>query len=313
MVSRIDESLYNSIDSVITSKDNGRKIESLYASVREITRAPMCLSAALDLQKLEGSGMVLIATGFPVIMDDGSTSCETDGPLGAVRLIYGLSLLGIDTHIMTDNLYSKHIIRLLNSQELNTRISVARRGKRAERDIRDLLKKCNPDAIITVELPGRGYDGRYHDMRGTDITPYVAPLDLLVDYAPDVGARTIGIGDGGNEAGMGWISDTVRREIDQGDKIASKVKTDHLIVGSTSNWGAYGLMAALGDLCGKLLLCNGRTEENLFIESFSSGLIDGKLKKSARSVDGFDLEDNREIVRKLIELIRYDELACREE
>ena len=54
-------------------------------------------------------------------------------------------------------------------------------------------------------------------MRGRDVTAYMSPAHLL--FVPEVKAwrpdvKTIGIGDGGNEIGMGKIPwDVIRRNI----------------------------------------------------------------------------------------------------
>src|SRR5258707_3766177 len=57
---------------------------------------------------------------------------------------------------------------------------------------------------------------------------------------------TTGIGDGGNEIGMGKIPwDVIRRNIPNGGLVACRVPTDHLIVCGVSNWGAYGLAAGV--------------------------------------------------------------------
>ena len=37
-------------------------------------------------------------------------------------------------------------------------------------------------------------------------------------------------------------------------RIASVVRVDHLVVAGTSNWGAYGIVAGLERLTGRLLL-----------------------------------------------------------
>ncbi|HMP15928.1 MAG TPA: DUF4392 domain-containing protein, partial [Gemmatales bacterium] len=64
----------------------------------------------------------------------------------------------------------------------------------------------------------------------------------------------IGIGDGGNEIGMGKLPwEVLRANIVLGGKIACRVPTQHLLVAGTSNWGAYALAAGL-------LQCRGRTE-----------------------------------------------------
>jgi len=300
------ENVFGAIDEIITSKENGRSIKELYSAVKEFSRSPMCYSAAMALIRCKSH--IFIATGFPVVLDDGTVAGETDGPIGAVRLAYGLSLIGKECVIVTDNVYSKPMVELLNALEINARIAVIK--KDVKHSLSRLLEDYEPDGIIAIELPGRTYDNRYRDMNGNDITQHVTPLDTLIDLARNSEIETIGIGDGGNEAGMGWIRDTIERAVKNGNLIASKVKTDHLIVGSNSNWGAYGLLTALGNLNNKPLLCNSDTEERLFTAASASGLVDGKLKKKAPSVDGFSKEESVEIVKKLIALIHYDELAC---
>src|SRR5262249_41806717 len=89
---------------------------------------------------------------------------------------------------------------------------------------------------------------RCHTMRGLDITTRMAPAERLFEgikqHAPDV--TTIGIGDGGNEIGMGKIPwEVIRRNIPGGGLVACRVPTDRLIVCGVSNWGAYGLAAGV--------------------------------------------------------------------
>lgn len=78
----------------------------------------------------------------------------------------------------------------------------------------------------------------------------VAPLELLfIDPDPDGNSRrlvTIGIGDGGNEVGMGKVYDRiVNSTVPNGSTIACTVAADHLLVCAVSNWGGYALAAAL--------------------------------------------------------------------
>lgn len=56
---------------------------------------------------------------------------------------------------------------------------------------------------------------------------------------------TIGIGDGGNEIGMGKVHQRVIDHIGNGPQIASSVSTDQLITAGVSNWGGSALAAAL--------------------------------------------------------------------
>jgi hypothetical protein len=97
--------------------------------------------------------------------------------------------------------------------------------------------------VVAVERVGPGFDGRMYNMRGVDISDYTAPLHTIF-HAVDV--TTIGIGDGGNEIGMGSVPhDIVAANVRDGDVIHCAVACDHLIVAGTSNWGAAGLVAAL--------------------------------------------------------------------
>lgn len=67
-----------------------------------------------------------------------------------------------------------------------------------------------------------------------------------IDYEFNSQIASIGIGDGGNELGMGKIISLIKSsDIPNGDVIACTVPTDHLIVSSVSNWGAYALVAAV--------------------------------------------------------------------
>ena len=56
---------------------------------------------------------------------------------------------------------------------------------------------------------------------------------------------TIGIGDGGNEIGMGKVLDSVKEHIPYGEKIACRIGADQLITAGVSNWGGYALATSL--------------------------------------------------------------------
>ncbi len=80
---------------------------------------------------------------------------------------------------------------------------------------------------------------RCHSMRGLDLTGQTSPAHLLFEEASrlEPPLTTIGIGDGGNEIGMGKITwDVIRRNIKYGGRIACRIATDYLIVAGISNW-----------------------------------------------------------------------------
>ena len=56
---------------------------------------------------------------------------------------------------------------------------------------------------------------------------------------------TIGIGDGGNEIGMGKVFERVAANVQYGSEIACTIASDYLISAGVSNWGGYALAKAI--------------------------------------------------------------------
>ncbi len=152
--------------------------------------------------------------------------------------------------------------------------------------------------------------GRCHSMRGRDVTPFTRPAHLLFEKLPwaMVGGRTtIGIGDGGNEIGMGklpWA--TIRRNVPGGGLVACRVPADHLIVAGVSNWGAYALATGVRLLRGAAhdpaLYDVGRERELLRVMVESGPLVDGVTGEASVTVDGLTFERYGAVLRRLGEL-----------
>jgi hypothetical protein len=62
---------------------------------------------------------------------------------------------------------------------------------------------------------------------------------------PAISRTSTGIGDGGNECGMGKVLESVRAHIPRGETIACVVPCDNLLTAGVSNWGGWGLVAAV--------------------------------------------------------------------
>src|SRR5262249_30912170 len=135
------------------------------------------------------------------------------------------------------------------------------------------------------------HQDRCHTMRGRDITDHMSPAHQLFEWANrQSGVTTIGIGDGGNEIGMGKISwDIIDRNIAGGGLVACRVPTKHLIVCGISNWGAYALAAGIWKLRGHRLhplLTDPENERKILSIMVNHGpLVDGVTGKPALSVD----------------------------
>lgn len=229
---------------------------------------------------LDNYAKVLIVTGFPI---PPGMIPETDGPPGALALAKAVEVLGGKAEVLT----YPEVRRALKCFGV------------------ELVEK--PDLsgyslVIAVETPGRAADGRYYSMSGLEIRREA--FDWAVLKARELGIPTIGIGDGGNEAGMGKIRELVERYVPHGERIASVVETDGLVLSAVSNWGAYGLIAEASIEVGRNLLADW-DEEKAVNAMVDAGLIDGVSKKLAPTVDGISLGVHTRMVELLKEITGY--------
>jgi hypothetical protein len=110
---------------------------------------------------------------------------------------------------------------------------------------------------------------------------------------------TIGVGDGGNEIGMGSVRARLAREGALIARIASVVAVDHLVVAGVSNWGAYGIVAQLGRLTGQRLLHGPAEERRLIAACVAAGAVDGLTRRAEPTVDALDADTHAALVALL--------------
>jgi len=155
---------------------------------------------------------------------------------------------------------------------------------------------------------------RCQTMRGIDITASTSPAHLLFEHAArlEPAVTTIGIGDGGNEIGMGKIPwNIIQRNIPGGGPIACRVPVDFLIVCGVSNWGAYALGAGVRLLRGAAHdaeLHDLERERQLlqFMVDFGP-LVDGRAGTRSATVDGLTFEQYAEVLTQLGQAVPKDE------
>ena len=241
-----------------------------------------CNDAAKDLLRLQ-KGNILIVTGFCCF-----GAGETDGPVGSHFLALAMKRTGFNPVIVTDH-YS---IDYFGGEQYESICCDS------NTDYPALADRYSPAACIAIERCGRAEDGRYYSMGKKDISNITPPLDTLFLERAEK-CLTIGIGDGGNEIGMGNYHDAMQAA---GTIIPSCVKTDHCIVATVSNWGAYGLMAALSMRTGNPLL-PAPDEVTAFLNKiFAMGATDGILGPGHCSTDGFPPATDAEILAALTAL-----------
>lgn len=268
------------IDKLCSIEITGRGvIGALYAAARERQDRPLCFLAAERLRDCVGQGdAVLIATGLPCFP---WFSGEQDGPVGAATLSRAL-LLGLAARpvVVTEakhadmcrgalrgaGLYAKGIEEALRLPTTAAVVPFTTRWEEAEREADALLDRARPKALIAIERPGANEHGHYHAAKGFDFTEHCAKVDVLFERAKARGILTIGIGDGGNELGCAMIRDVVIREVPYGGKcqcpcggsVVPRFMPDVLVMAAISNWGAYGIEAALAVLLGRAEVMHGR-------------------------------------------------------
>jgi D-glutamate cyclase len=247
-----------------------------------------------------------VVTGFYIVHADPPCG-ETDGPLGALFLARALAPLGIQVALWTDSFCQSALRIGLEACGLSDRVSIRILSATGDEpnDGEHLTH------LVALERPGPGSDGRCRNMRGRDITAETAPAHQLFEASANRrrSLTSIGIGDGGNEIGMGKIaSEVIGRNVPNGGLIACRVATDHLIVAGVSNWGAYALAAGVRYLRGvayDAALFDAERERELLQLMVERGpLVDGPSGKQQATVDGLSFDDYAKPLVRLGEISR---------
>ena len=299
------------IDQILALDPGGRGIATFF-------RRGAALAAARTLRRARG---VLIVTGFAVKPD----TPETDGPPGAAVLGRALRILGARVRYVTDRVNAPIVTAALTA--LGEPPDTVVRGDDGDL-AHDVLAAERPTHLVAIERPGRNRAGDYLSMRGESVAAWNAPLDaLFINRSrgagsnrrwPETGAPrlriggqparrgatarrpcTIGIGDGGNEIGMGVVRARLRRLGPLATRIASVVGVDHLVVAGVSNWGGYGVVASLSRLARRDLLHTPELERRLVEACVAAGASDGVTRRREPTVDGLPIEVHGAVVELL--------------
>lgn len=242
---------------------------------------------------------VAIVTGFVV---KEAKAGETDGPPGALMMAKCLEKMGKKVTLITDAINEKIMEKGRNVLGLKAQLFIAH-----NHNMRDIVQRVlledQVTHLVAIERPSRAKDNHCYSMRGEVITEYVANTDLLFRSARDHDIVTVGIGDGGNEVGMACIQEYVHKYVPKGALICSNIEVDYLILGTVSNWVAYGVCAALSISQGIMLLHEASLEKKLIQEIVKVGAVDGVTKKHIASVDGIDISDNLKVLNDMRKLV----------
>jgi D-glutamate cyclase len=271
------------------------------------------------------SRRVLITTGFIVE----PKIPETDGPPGAAVLGRALRTLGAEVSYVTDADTIPVVAAALRALGEPPAVHAYGDGPRAAAE---LLERARPTHVVAIERPARSRSGDYLNMRGQSVAEWNRPIDELFVFGSDgVMSRskrgwpgldrrgsvrrpatsvrrpvssvrrpvTIGVGDGGNEVGMGNVRARLARQGALMARIAATVTVDHLVVAGVSNWGAYGIVAHLGHLAGQALLHTPAQERELVAACVEAGAHDGVTRRREPTVDALPLDVHASVVALL--------------
>jgi hypothetical protein len=243
---------------------------------------------------LEHPGTAMIVTGFYILA---AGAAETDGPPGAIAMGDALQSLGYEVVYVTDRYAAPLMTAAAGSRARVVDFPIAD-AEASKEFSRDLLSQVAPSVLISIERCGLDQEGLYRNMHGQDISRYNASVDYLFLDHPS----TVGIGDGGNEIGMGNLASIIPT-VPTLVKAPCVTTTTRLVISSVSNWGGYGLVAALSIQTGRDLLPSVEAEQELVRRIVDLGAVDGMSTRPEYRVDGFSLEENSQTVVRLHELL----------
>ncbi|MGG5819479.1 glutamate cyclase domain-containing protein [Falsiroseomonas sp. HW251] len=282
------------IDQLITieAKNRGMPhnvLPPMYAAARALVGGrPISMVAAERLRAALGpkdTVLILTGAGYAPTMPKG----ESDGPPGAASLARALYKgLGAVPVYVNEACHADPVIASSHAAGLmvksfeearDWRLGAAMEIGPAKQEnvaawTAALLDRTKPKAVISTERLGPGLDGYMHYATALPLQgPDKACLADVVDISPVVteaskrGILTIGIGDHGNELGFGAIRDAVVKAMPKGEILCTTVATDIVLPAMMSNWGCYGIEAALAWLLKRPELLHSPAQEGRIIRA----------------------------------------------
>ncbi len=249
------------------------------------------------VKSLYNSKHVLITTGFYI---KGSQAIETDGPPGAIVLARALEQIGKKITIVIDN-HAEKIIKL-GSQSVGYNPEIKCLIPESTPSL-ESLTTADTTHFVSIERPGQAVDGNYYNHRGIEVTQYHAKLDLAFKHAAQNNIETIGVGDGGNELGLGRLSPGITKYVKSGAQICSTTPAKYCICAGVSNWAGYAMTALLSYYANRNLLPSKKELVSLLTAIVNEGAVDGISGQQTPTVDGLPQNWEIDILVTLTEIL----------
>jgi hypothetical protein len=286
-------------------------ITALHAEARRLVGAPLGLAAAREMLARTADGAVVaILTGFPEFPWVRRGVAETDGPIGAAVLARSLITARRAVPILPCEPHFAPVIEAavrgigltpvpaagIEAKTLQPGDPICLVDATDERvEASRWLASRAAALVIAIERPGRAATGVYHNMSGRDIGHCLNNFEDLFVAARSAGVWTIGIGDGGNEVGMGALRDVVRARVKAGavcgcgcgGGIAAASVADSLVTAVVANFGATAIAASMALLTGRRDVLPAPALELRALDACAAaGGVDGQHNACVASVDG---------------------------
>ncbi len=325
-------SVGETIDSLLRVDLRGYRIpQILYEAARRLTDRPLSIDAGERLVgAIKPGDAVLLCTGF--VFPPWETG-EHDGLGGTVILARALEMaLGARPVVVVEDELVPALTRMLRTGGLIPRPSFeaacaaprtawvtgfTKDTATARAEAERLIQRCRPAAAVSIERPGMNVHGQYHLATGKPCSDLAAKVDHLFLALQDQGITTVAVGDNGNELGLGRLADAVRRDIPNGHRCvcpcgggtAAAVGADAVLTAAVSDWGGYGLAAAVAFLADKPgALAPSTVLEHLLWIAIDSGIIDGS-GYAVPETDGVRFEYNRRLIDTLHDILAYARMS----
>jgi hypothetical protein len=268
------------------------------------------LQAVAEALAATAAPRIGLITGF-FVPGGNPPAAETDGPAGAALIAAGFTKSGLTCRLATDTICQSACEAALTAAGVSTTpIDTVAPGASPD-DVIDLWRRHGIDWVIAIERCGPAADGVPRNMRGIDISGFAAPLDHLFTAGP---WRTIAIGDGGNELGMGLVPRSlITRHVPLGDAIGCVVPADFLVAAGVSHWGAYAILAALARMrpdwsANMIATLNPELDQSIVETMVRDGpAVDGVTLARAVSIDALDMSVHHEVLASITAFVTGSE------
>ena len=287
--------LIDRIEAVI-HRDVGRGMAPIFAASRG-----GLFDAASALASTPAPRIGLM-TGFFVPGGD-PPAAETDGPAAAALLARAFTGAGVTCRLVTDTICADAArVGLERAGAAGVPVDAVAPGQ-SPAAVTDLWRHAGITHVLAIERCGPAADGRVCNMRGVAINAHTAALEQVFVAGP---WQTIGIGDGGNELGMGRMPRSlVQEHIAHGAHIGCTVPADHLITAGVSHWGGYALAAALAvlrsDWAASMLAVLDPALDRAVLEAmvWDGPAVDGVTRRQEATIDGLVLSEHHSLLARI--------------